>query len=86
GHGLQHLGINYLAPIDAKLEDESDLRRLINLQDVITDLQGASRVRILMVDACRDNEAVQQLASNLPKTRAAAFSRGLAKVDADGTL
>ncbi|MFX6067010.1 caspase family protein, partial [Acinetobacter baumannii] len=32
GHGLQHLGINYLAPIDAKLEDESDLRRLINLQ------------------------------------------------------
>lgn len=86
GHGLQHQGINYLAPVDARLDDESDLRRLVNLQDVIADLQGASRVRILMVDACRDNEAVQQLASSLPKTRAAAFSRGLAKVDADGTL
>jgi tetratricopeptide (TPR) repeat protein len=86
GHGIQHQGINYLAPIDARLEDESDLRRLISLQDVISDLQGASQVRILMVDACRDNEAVQQLASSLPKTRAAAFSRGLAKVDVDGTL
>ena len=87
GHGLQHLGINYLAPVDAAIEDETDLRKLVNLQDVMNDLQGAGRVRILIVDACRDNEVIKQLSARLPATRSAVFSRGLAKIDAaDGTL
>ena len=86
GHGIQHQGVNYLTPIDAKLTDETDLRRLFNLQDVIGDLQTAGRIRILIVDACRDNQAVQQLASTLPKTRSAAFTRGMARVEPDGTL
>jgi uncharacterized caspase-like protein len=29
GHALQFGGLNYLAPVDAKLTDESDLRRLV---------------------------------------------------------
>ena len=87
GHGLQYQGVNYLAPIDAKVEDVTDLRKLVSLQDVIGDMQGASRVRILIVDACRDNEAIQQLASRMPASRSAALTRGLARVDgADGTL
>jgi tetratricopeptide (TPR) repeat protein len=87
GHGLQYQGVNYLTPVDAKVDDVTDLRKLISLQDVIGDLQGASRVRILIVDACRDSEAVQQLASRLPASRSASLSRGLARVDgADGTL
>lgn len=86
GHGLQHQGINYLIPVDASLTDETDLRKLIKLQDVIADLQAASKIRILIVDACRDNDAVQQLASTLPKSRSSAFARGLAKTEADGTL
>jgi uncharacterized caspase-like protein len=86
GHGLQHNGINYLTPIDARLDDEADLRKLILLQNVLDDLQGASKIRLLFIDACRDNEAVQQLASRLPRTRAAAFTRGLAGASADGTL
>ena len=87
GHGIQHNGINYLAPVDAKLDDETDLRKLFNLQDVMNDLQAASHVRILIVDACRDNDAVKQLAGRLPPTRSAAFTRGLASVAAaDGTL
>jgi tetratricopeptide (TPR) repeat protein len=87
GHGLQHNGINYLAPIDARIEDEADLRKLVNLQVVINDLQNAGRVRILIVDACRDNDVVQQIARRLSPTRSSAFSRGLARIDgADGTL
>lgn len=86
GHGLQYQGINYLAPVDAQLTDEADLRKFVNLQDVLSDLQGASRVRILIVDACRDNAAIQQLANSLPKSRSAGLARGLAKVEADGTL
>jgi tetratricopeptide (TPR) repeat protein len=87
GHGLQHQGIDYLAPVDARVDDETDLRKLINLQDVIGDLQNAAHVRILIVDACRDNEVMQQVASKLPATRSAAFTRGLAAVSgADGTI
>jgi hypothetical protein len=87
GHGLQYNGINYLVPVDAQIEDESDLRKLISLQDVIADLSGASRVRILIVDACRDNGLVQRLSAKMPASRSISFSRGLAHVDgADGTL
>jgi tetratricopeptide (TPR) repeat protein len=87
GHGLQHNGINYLVPVDAGIEDEADLRKLINMQGVVNDLQNAGRVRILIVDACRDNSVVTQLASRLPATRSASVSRGLARIEsADGTL
>jgi uncharacterized caspase-like protein/TPR repeat protein len=88
GHGIQHQGVNYLAPIDARIEDETDLRKLINLQAMIDDLQSASRIRILLIDACRDNKGVQQLNAKLPKaTREAALTRGLARIDsAEGTL
>jgi uncharacterized caspase-like protein len=55
GHGIQYQGENYLLPIDSRIDDETDLRRLIKLQDVIGDMQNASDVRILIVDACRDN-------------------------------
>jgi hypothetical protein len=44
-------------------------------------------VRILIVDACRDNDAVQQVTARLPSTRAAAFSRGSPRSQsADGKL
>jgi tetratricopeptide (TPR) repeat protein len=87
GHGIQYNGINYLAPIDAQLQDETDLRRFVNLQDVIGDLQTVGKVRILIVDACRDNKAMQQLASRLPASRSLAFGQhGLAPTEADGTL
>jgi len=86
GHGLQHQGVNYLAPVDAKLTSENDLRRFISVQAVLEDLSRARNIRVLILDACRDNEAVKQLAAALPKTRSAAFSRGLAEVKAEGTL
>ena len=80
GHGLQHLGENYLVPTDARVRDETDLRRLIRLVDVLEDLAAARRNRIVIVDASRDNEIGQQVAAALPAERAAAFGRGLAKL------
>jgi Tfp pilus assembly protein PilF len=86
GHGIQHLG-DYLIPVDARIEDEADLRKLVRLKDVIGDLQNASKVRILIIDACRDNEGVQQLAANLPATKGGTVDRGFARVSgAFGTL
>jgi len=87
GHGLQHMGENYLVPIDARVRDEADLRRLVRLADVIDDIAGARQNRIVILDASRDNEAGQQPVANPPAGQAAAFGRGLAKLaDAAGTL
>jgi hypothetical protein len=88
GHGIQHNGVNYLMPVDARITDEADIRRSLNLQDVLGDLQNAARIRIVMLDACRDNGVIQQLASTLPASRSAALTRGLSRLDqiAQGTF
>ncbi|MGP0059820.1 MAG: caspase domain-containing protein [Beijerinckiaceae bacterium] len=87
GHGIQHRGVNYLAPVDAEVKDEADLRRFPTAQQIVEDLQAAKNVRILILDACRDNKVVEQMASLLPASRAAGFSRGLGRMEkAEGTL
>jgi Tfp pilus assembly protein PilF len=87
GHGIQHNGENYLAPVDATFEDEADLRKLTRVRDIIGDLQGASQGRVLIVDACRVDEVVARAVAKLPAARAAAFGNGLAWVSgAEGTL
>jgi uncharacterized caspase-like protein len=81
GHGLQDQGKNYLVPIDATLSDEIDLRQhFVKLDDVIDDLANAKGARIFLLDACRDNGAIEALRATLPKTRSAGLSRGLARV------
>ncbi|PWT85862.1 MAG: hypothetical protein C5B56_13360 [Proteobacteria bacterium] len=81
GHGLQHQGTNYLAPVDARITDEADLQKLIKVQDMIANLQTAKNVRILILDACRDNDVIRELASAKRGIR-----RGLAAEKAEGIL
>lgn len=86
GHGLQHQGVNYLAPVDARMTDETDLRKFVRVQNILEDLQNVNGVRILILDACRDNEAVRQLAAVLPKSRNASLRGGLAGEKAEGVI
>lgn len=81
GHAMQHLGINYLVPIDAKLDDEADLRRMTKVEDIMADLQQAKNLRIMVLDACRNNPLADKLQRSLGVTRSASFQRGLAKMD-----
>ena len=85
GHGVQHNGINYLVPVDGKLTDETDLRRYILVSDILYDLQQSKGAKILILDACRDDEVFAYLDS-LPKTRSLAKNRGLAEEKAEGVL
>jgi hypothetical protein len=48
-------------PIDAKLKDETDLRRMARVDEIVTDLQTAKNLRILILDACRDNPLAEDL-------------------------
>jgi uncharacterized caspase-like protein len=81
GHALQFGGANYLVPIDAKLADEADLRRMTRVDDVVADLAQAKNFRILVLDACRDNPLADQLRRSIGATRAIPLQRGLAKID-----
>ena len=81
GHALQHAGVNYLAPVDASLVDETDLRRMARVDEIVADLQQAKNLRILVLDACRDNPLAERLKRSAAK-RIASVQRGLAAIDA----
>ncbi len=57
GHGVQLAGENYLVPVDAKISSEPDLvNGSLRLVDVMATLDAIpSRVRIVILDACRNN-------------------------------
>lgn len=71
GHALQFGGVNYLIPVDAQLNDEADLRRLIRLDDIVADVQQAKNLRIIVLDACRDNPLADQLRRSIRASRSA---------------
>ncbi|WP_426614855.1 caspase family protein [Bradyrhizobium sp. McL0616] len=74
GHGVQLAGENYLVPIDAKVTSQTELvNNSVRLVDVMSTLETIpSRMRIVILDACRNNP--------FPNVNDA--SRGLAIVDA----
>jgi hypothetical protein len=57
GHGMQVDGENYLLPIDAKLEKESDCQwYAVRVNDVVRQFEKVpENVNIIILDACRDN-------------------------------
>lgn len=57
GHGLQIEGGNYLLPLDFSGQDEVDLRHEAESADEIQSMmeQTPARLRILILDACRDS-------------------------------
>jgi formylglycine-generating enzyme required for sulfatase activity len=82
GHAIQFAGTNYLLPIDAKLDDENDLRLTTRVDEIVADLQQAKNLRVLVLDSCRDNPFAEQLRRSIGRTRAVSIERGLAHIDA----
>ncbi len=81
GHGMQYRGINYLLPTDVDLQNAAGLRRLTKLNDVVADVKKAKALRILVLDACRDNplaDILEQQSSG--QSVVATRSVGLAKL------
>jgi uncharacterized caspase-like protein len=86
GHGLQVDGRNYLVPVDAKLEQPSDLGfETIELDKILENLNDASRANIIILDACRDNPLARTFAARLGASRSGAVSSGLAGYSNLGT-
>lgn len=80
GHGFQFNGENYLVPIEAKIEDEVGVQyETTRLNDVVTALNYARGVKIMVLDACRNNPFVGLLAKR-QATRGFSVGSGLAPV------
>jgi tetratricopeptide (TPR) repeat protein len=56
GHGFEIGGVNYLVPVDAKLSADKDAEtEAVALEQVIAAVGAARKVRLVILDACRDN-------------------------------
>ena len=66
-------GVNYLVPVDAQLERDTDVRyETVALDDVLAAVEGAA-LRVVILDACRNNP----LARSMTRTSATrSVSRG----------
>lgn len=76
GHGVHVEGENYLIPIDFRGRNEDAVRVDALAVGEVTRALGRARVAVLVLDACRSN----------PFTGARDAGRGLAQVEARGTL
>lgn len=79
GHGLQVDTVNYLVPVDARIDATSDLNfAAVSLDYVLRQMDAEQRINLIFLDACRDNPFVgmdRKLA-----TRQASVGSGLAQV------
>ena len=56
GHAFQVSERNYLAPVDIRLDNADQVvAQTVALDDAIAAMEAASGVRLLFIDACRDN-------------------------------
>ncbi|MBI5320706.1 caspase family protein [Bradyrhizobium sp.] len=79
GHGIEVDGGNYLIPVDAKLERDTDVYdEALSLDRVLLAVEPAKKLRLVILDACRDNP----FSRNMKRTVASrAIGQGLAKVE-----
>ena len=79
GHGIEIDGANYVIPVDAALERDIDaFDEAIPLDRILTVIEPARQLRLVILDACRDNPFNKTMKRTIG---ARAVGRGLAKVE-----
>jgi hypothetical protein len=77
GHGIEVEGVNYLIPTDAALARDFDVEdETVSLDRVLRAIDSARRLRLVILDACRDNPFARSM-----KRSTRAVGRGLARVE-----
>jgi tetratricopeptide (TPR) repeat protein len=85
GHGIELGGTNYLIPVEAKLAADRDVQfEAVPLEQVMAAVDGARKLRLVMLDACRDNPFVNQMRRSVASR---SIGRGLGQIEPEaGTL
>jgi tetratricopeptide (TPR) repeat protein len=83
GHGMEMNGISYLIPVDAKLEKDTHVAdETIALSRVLEKVENARKLRLVILDACRNNPFVARMVRTGGALRS--IGRGLAQVEPEG--
>jgi tetratricopeptide (TPR) repeat protein len=62
GHGMEVNGTNYLIPVDAKIAVDRDIQfEAVPLDQVMAVVDGAKKLKLVLLDACRDNPFAPQM-------------------------
>src|SRR6202048_92993 len=88
GHGIAIGGTNYLLPVDADIKSEMDVKlgAAINIDLTLDQTMSDAKVKLVFLDACRDNPFAAKIKSN-SATRSVAVGAGLAEMKSgEGTL
>src|SRR6202165_264588 len=88
GHGIAVNGTNYLLPVDADIKSEMDVKRgaAINIDLTLDQPMSDAKVKLVFLDACRDNPFAAKIKSN-SATRSVSVQSGLAEMKSgEGTL
>ncbi|MDN3273294.1 caspase family protein [Frankia sp. RB7] len=88
GHGIAVGGSNYLLPVDADIKSEMDVKlgAAINIDLTLDQTMGDAKVKLVFLDACRDNPFAAKIKSN-SATRSVNVQSGLAEMKSgEGTL
>lgn len=88
GHGIAIGGTNYLLPIDADIKSEMDVKlgAAINIDLTLDQTMNDAKVKLVFLDACRDNPFAARIKSN-SATRSVSVQTGLAEMKSgEGTL
>jgi len=88
GHGIAISGTNYLLPIDADIKSEMDVKlgAAINVDVTLEQTMGDAKVKLVFLDACRDNPFAAKIKS-ASSTRGVNVQTGLAEMKSgEGTL
>jgi uncharacterized caspase-like protein len=81
GHGMEIGGVNYLVPIDAQLKVDRDVQdEAVSLNRVLDAVTGAKKLKLVLLDACRDNPFARQMR----RTIARAVRRRLTGIEPEG--
>jgi hypothetical protein len=88
GHGIAINGTNYLLPVDADLKSEMEVKMgsAINIDTTLDQTMGDAKVKLVFLDACRDNPFAARIRS-AASTRSVNVQTGLAEMKSgEGTL
>jgi hypothetical protein len=79
GHGMEVDGTNYLIPVDAKLERDTDIYdEAFSLDRILVAVEPVKQLRLVILDACRDNPFARNMKHSLASR---SIGRGLAKIE-----
>jgi tetratricopeptide (TPR) repeat protein len=85
GHGVEMDGVNYLIPVDASLATDRDVTfEAVPLGQILTAVDGAKKLRLVVLDACRNNPFLNQMRRTVASR---SIGHGLGRVEPEaGTL